>query len=99
MVLPADPCAARRDGNGRHGRPLGLWTLEGFDAISDRLAVAVADGEVEREVLQKFIAFAAEVTPDQQGRVVLPQVLAPTGARERGRGEQRPRPGRAAADH
>jgi MraZ protein len=54
---------------------LGLWTLEGFDAIADRLSAAVTAGEAEREVLRKFMAFAAEVTPDQQGRVIIPQVL------------------------
>ena len=54
---------------------LGLWTLDGFDAIADRLAAAVAAGEAEREVLRKFMAFAAEVTPDLQGRVIIPQVL------------------------
>ena len=54
---------------------LGLWTVDGFDAIADQLAAAVADGAVKREVLQKFMAYAAEVTPDAQGRVIIPQVL------------------------
>ena len=77
MVLPAK-IRAQLGETGMVGMAdgcLGLWTLEGFDAIADRLADAVAAGEAEREVLRKFMAFAAEVTPDQQGRVIIPQVL------------------------
>ena len=62
MVAMADDC-------------LGLWTIEGFDAIADRLAAAVEAREAEPVVLRKFMAYACEVTPDQQGRVVIPQVL------------------------
>jgi len=62
MVAMADGC-------------LGLWTVDGFDAIADRLAAAVAEGATESAVLRKFMAFAAEVTPDAQGRVIIPQVL------------------------
>jgi MraZ protein len=54
---------------------LGLWTVEGFDAIAGRLAEKVEAGEASTAVLRKFMAFAAEVTPDQQGRVVIPQRL------------------------
>ena len=77
MVLPAK-IRAQLGETGMVGMAdgcLGLWTLEGFDGIADRLATAVAAGEAEREVLRKFMAFAAEVTPDQQGRVIIPQVL------------------------
>jgi len=62
MVAMADGC-------------LGLWTIDGFDAIADRLAAAVEDGAAEPAVLRKFMAYAAEVTPDAQGRVVIPQKL------------------------
>ena len=62
MVAMADGC-------------LGLWTIEGFDAIADRLKEKVEAGETSTAVLRKFMAFAAEVTPDQQGRVVIPQSL------------------------
>jgi MraZ protein len=77
MVLPAKIRAQLGETGmvGMADRCLGLWTLEGFDAIADRLAEAVTAGEAEREVLQKFMAYAAEVTPDAQGRVVIPQVL------------------------
>lgn len=77
MVLPAK-IRAQLGETGMVGMAhgcLGLWTIEGFDAIADRLAAAVEDGATEMVVLQKFMAFAAEVTPDQQGRVVIPQVL------------------------
>lgn len=62
MVAMADGC-------------LGLWTIEGFDAIADRIAAAVEARATEPAVLRKFMAFAAEVTPDAQGRVIIPQVL------------------------
>jgi len=62
MVAMADDC-------------LGLWTIEGFDAIADRVAAAVEAREAEPAVLRKFRAYACEVTPDLQGRVVIPQVL------------------------
>ena len=62
MVAMADEC-------------LGLWTLEGFDEIADRVAAAVEAREAEPAVLRKFMAYACEVTPDAQGRVVIPQVL------------------------
>ena len=77
MVLPAKIRGQLGETGmvGMADRCLGLWTLEGFDAIADRLATAVADGDAKREVLQKFMAFAAEVTPDAQGRVIIPQVL------------------------
>ena len=54
---------------------LGLWTVDGFDEIADRVAAAVESRETEPAVLRKFMAYAFEVTPDQQGRVVIPQVL------------------------
>jgi MraZ protein len=54
---------------------LGLWTVDGFDTISDELARRVEAGEAPMSALRKFMAFAAEVTPDQQGRVVIPQRL------------------------
>jgi MraZ protein len=54
---------------------LGLFTLEGFDEISDTLAAKVEAHEAPMQALREFMAFAAEVTPDQQGRVVIPQRL------------------------
>ena len=54
---------------------LGLWTIEGFDATSDRIAAKVDARTLDKDVLRVFMASAAEVTPDQQGRVVIPQHL------------------------
>jgi MraZ protein len=62
MVAMADGC-------------LGLWTIDGFDEVADRVAAAVEAREAEPAVLRKFMAYACEVVPDQQGRVVIPQVL------------------------
>ena len=77
MVLPAK-IRAQLGESGMVGMAdgcLGLWTIDGFDEIADRLAEAVAAREAEPAVLRKFMAYAFEVTPDQQGRVVIPQVL------------------------
>lgn len=77
MVLPAK-IRAQLGETGMVGMAdgcLGLWTIEGFDEIADRLAAKVEAGETSSTVLRKFMAFAAEITPDQQGRVVIPQVL------------------------
>ena len=77
MVLPAK-IRAQLGESGMVGMAdgcLGLWTIDGFDDIADRLSVAVGEGTAEGTVLRTFMAFAAEVTPDQQGRVVIPQVL------------------------
>lgn len=77
MVLPAK-IRAQLGESGMVGMAdgcLGLWTIDGFDAIADRLAAAVEAREADPAVLRKFMAYAVEVTPDQQGRVVIPQVL------------------------
>lgn len=77
MVLPAK-IRAQLGETGMVGMAdgcLGLWTVEGFDVIADRVAEKVEAGETSTAVLRKFMAFAAEVTPDQQGRVVIPQPL------------------------
>ena len=77
MVLPAK-IRAQLGESGMVGMAdgcLGLWTTDGFDEIADRLAAAVEAREAESSVLRKFMAYAFEVTPDQQGRVVIPQVL------------------------
>jgi len=77
MVLPAKIRAQLGEAGmvGMADGCLGLWTIEGFDEIGDRITAAVDARTLDRAVLRKFMAFAAEVVPDQQGRVVIPQAL------------------------
>ena len=54
---------------------IGLWTLDGFDEALDQMEAALDSGEVTMGALRQFNADAHEVTPDQQGRIVVPQRL------------------------
>jgi MraZ protein len=54
---------------------LGLWTPEGFDRAADQLEAEIETGRATTGALRQFIADAIEVTPDQQGRIVIPQRL------------------------
>jgi MraZ protein len=54
---------------------LGLWTLDGFDEALDQMEAALDSGAVTMGALRQFNADAHEVTPDQQGRIVIPQRL------------------------
>jgi MraZ protein len=54
---------------------LGLWTPEGFDEAADQLESEIETGRATTGALRQFIADAHEVTPDQQGRIVIPQRL------------------------
>lgn len=77
MVLPAK-IRARLGETGMVGMLdgcLGLWTLDRFDAVSDRLLAKAEAGEAPMRTYRQFMMFAAEVTPDVQGRVVIPQKL------------------------
>ncbi|HJR24379.1 MAG TPA: hypothetical protein VJ804_02825 [Acidimicrobiales bacterium] len=54
---------------------LGLWTLEGFDEAADQLRAAIGTEDVTMGAVRQFLADAHDVTPDQQGRIVVPQRL------------------------
>lgn len=77
MVLPAKIRAQLGETGvlGKLDGCLGLWTLEGFDLQADRLEELVAEGKATSGALRQFIAHAAEITPDAQGRVVIPSRL------------------------
>jgi len=56
---------------------LGLWTHEGFLEVATILEDAVEDAENEEareealDALRAFVGEAVEITPDQQGRIVI----------------------------
>ncbi len=60
---------------------LGLWTPEGFDEVAAVFEDAVEDAptpELKQKALRalrRFVGDAAEITPDQQGRIVINQTL------------------------
>jgi len=54
---------------------LDLWTPEAFDEMVERLTVEVREGRTEPQALRGIGAFSAEVAPDSQGRVMLPERL------------------------
>ena len=77
MVLPAK-IRAKLD------RCIGLFTPAGFDEVAARFEDALDEAEeaddddaIDRalKALRRFTADATEVTPDQQGRIVVPAVL------------------------
>jgi MraZ protein len=77
MVLPAKIRAQLGETGvlGKLDGCLGLWTQEGFDDAADQLEAHVEAGQATTAALRTFIADAVEITPDQQGRVVIPQRL------------------------
>ncbi len=54
---------------------VGLWSLDGFDEMADEIHRRVDAKEVSMDAFRQFMAHAAEITPDQQGRVVIPSTL------------------------
>jgi MraZ protein len=62
---------------------LGLWTPEEFETVASMLRDRMRDGQVGGEALRVFAADAAEVRPDSQGRISLPQRLRDFAGLER----------------
>ena len=54
---------------------LGLWTEDGFTEVATRLTQKVRDGLAPQDAMRAFSSAAAEVRPDRQGRVTIPQRL------------------------
>ena len=77
MVLPAKIRAQLGETGllGKLDGCLGLWTPDGFVAAAHQLEAQVDEGRASVRALRRFIADAHEVTPDQQGRIVIPERL------------------------
>jgi len=54
---------------------LGVWTEEGFAQVAERLTEKIREGLAPQNAMRAFSANAAEVKPDSQGRILLPQRL------------------------
>jgi len=60
---------------------LGLWTHEGFLEVATVFEDAVEDAETDEDkeealdAMRQFVGDAAEITPDQQGRIVINSTL------------------------
>jgi MraZ protein len=54
---------------------LGVWTEEGFTDVAKRLTEKIREGLAPQDAMRAFSANAAEVKPDSQGRILLPQRL------------------------
>lgn len=60
---------------------LGLWTLDGFYEVAAVFEDAVEDAETPEakktalQAMRNFVGDAAEITPDQQGRIVINSTL------------------------
>jgi len=62
---------------------LGLWTPEEFDKVAALIQSKVREGQVGQAALRAFAADAAEVRPDSQGRISIPQRLRESAGLER----------------
>jgi MraZ protein len=76
MVLPARMRAQLGETGvlGKLDGCLGLWSVEGFEEAADQMA-ADTSGRVTSGALRQFTADAYEISPDQQGRIVIPARL------------------------
>ena len=54
---------------------LAVYPLGEFDRVARKLREARERGSRERQAARAFFAGAAEITPDKQGRVAIPQHL------------------------
>ena len=77
MVLPSKIRAHLGETGvlGMLDRCLGLWTQEGFAKVAEGMREQVTEGALDMDAFRLFTAHAAEVSPDQQGRIVVPPAL------------------------
>jgi MraZ protein len=83
MVLPAKIRAQLGESGviGKLDGCLGLWTHEGFLEVATVFEDAVEDATTEDEreealdAMRQFVGDAAEISPDQQGRIVINSTL------------------------
>jgi len=77
LVLPS----SHRLGLQGHGyltqyqRCLGLWTVEGFAEVTDRLREKVRAGMAPNSAVRAFSANAVDIRVDKQGRISIPEWL------------------------
>ncbi len=62
---------------------LGVWTVEGFAEVANRLTDKVRAGLTTHNAVRAFAANAVQVEPDTQGRILLPQRLRDFAGLER----------------
>lgn len=83
MVLPAKIRAQLGESGviGKLDGCLGLWTHEGFLEVANVFEDAVEDAETDDEreealdAMRQFVGDAVEISPDQQGRIVINSTL------------------------
>ena len=74
LVLPAPWRAVLRGGGvlAPWDRCLALWTPEQFDEVAQAIKSRVGAGQGDADVMRIFFARAHTVSPDSQGRFVVP---------------------------
>lgn len=56
-------------------RCLGIWTIDGFKEVGDRMLANVREGQARLDAMRALASAADTVRPDTQGRIVIPQRL------------------------
>lgn len=56
-------------------RCLGIWTVDGFREVGDRMLGNVREGQARLDAMRALASAADTVRPDTQGRILVPQRL------------------------
>jgi MraZ protein len=83
MVLPAKIRAQLGESGviGKLDGCLGLWTHDGFLEVAELFEEAIENAETDEDkadaldTMRRFVGDAVEITPDQQGRIVINSTL------------------------